>query len=263
MRGRPVPATADRTRPQPQPTSLRDFRWPLTLIVLSLIGLAAYLITVAWTRDALDNALERVEGIAEDFQTGTITTTFLAALPELTPIPGGNLEVASAKMTETLIRSDEKRLFWDYVSLGETVTEAKVPVTYRYHLRLNDPWRLEISGRTCIVRAPKIRPSLPPAVHLSEIERRVETGWLRFDGREQLDALEKSIIPSLEAYASDPRHLNLVRDSSRRSVADFVRNWLLKEKRWSADGVQSIIVVFADEEFDDSSHFQPVRIEEE
>jgi hypothetical protein len=122
-----------------------------------------------------------------------------------------------------------------------------VPVSFRYHLRLSDPWRLAARDQVCLVLAPSIRPTLPPAIHTDELERRAESGWARFDKNDQLDALERSMTPTLEQRAADPAHLQLVREACRQSVAAFVKKWLMREGQWRSDRFNSIVVLFPDE----------------
>jgi len=185
--------------------------------------------------------------VAEKFHSGTITNRFLAAIPELSSARTGLLELATAQVTETFIRSEEKRIFWDWISLGETVTEIRVPVTYRYHVRLADPWRLETSGQTCVVHAPSLRPSLPPAIRTEKMEKKTERGWLESNADQQMTDLEKSITPTLEEYAKDKHHLDFVREECRKTLAEFVKSWLLKEDYWRSDRFHTIVVLFEDE----------------
>jgi hypothetical protein len=83
---------------------------------------------------------------------------------------------------------------------------------------LADAWRVDISGQTCLVYAPRLRASLPPAIHTDQMEKNTEQNWLRFDGEQQMAELEKSMTPTLEVYAADERHLNLVREQCRKIV---------------------------------------------
>ena len=159
-----------------------------------------------------------------------------------------------------ITRSDERRVLWDTFSLGVTTTEIRVPVTYRYHLRLSDDWRLEVDGQVCYVLAPEIRPSLPPAIHTDRMEKRTEADWLRFNEEDQMAALERSITPTLEAYAGDERHLGVIRENARRAVEDFVKTWLLREEQWGIERVHAIEVVFPDE--DPTARPSPLEIEE-
>jgi hypothetical protein len=106
---------------------------------------------------------------------------------------------------------------------------------------------VQISGDTCVVHAPRIHPTQPPAIHTEGLERRVDEGWLRFDTPEQLERLESSITPRLRQLAGDPRHIGLVRETARRTVAEFLRAWLLREEQWRQDHLTRIKVVFGDE----------------
>ncbi|PAW83309.1 MAG: hypothetical protein B9S33_14010 [Pedosphaera sp. Tous-C6FEB] len=212
--------------------------WVKLAIVLLLCGTMLLV-----TRMVLD----RTTGLAEKFRQQHITETFTSALPTFARTPGGNLELATANSTETLSRTDERTIAWDLIYLGKTVSEISVPVTYRYHLVLRDPWKLDVVGNTCVVRAPAIRPSLPPAIHTDQMQKRSEAGWARFDEREQMAALERSLTPWLTRHAGDPRRLALVREQCRKTVAEFVRDWLLREDHWRHDRFTAVQVVFADE----------------
>ncbi len=250
----PFLMSSDR-RPTDWKQVVASYRWPLVVVCLALIPVLLYVVTLRQAAkaggevaDLLSGAADRAEAVARGFLSANITETFLASIPEIDAGGSGNLEVAKAEITETFTRSDERRIFWDSVSLGTTTTEIQVPVTYRYHLRLDDPWRLEVSGQTCLVFAPPIRPTQPPAIHTDRMTQRVEEDWLRFDAEEQLDELRSSITPRLVARASGNKHLTLVREASRRTVAEFIRSWLLREDQWHDDRFHAITVVFADEE---------------
>jgi hypothetical protein len=232
-----------RTQNSSRQAILLSLRWPVALVAMGLIALIGYIWTVRSTKE-VGAQLGR---IAEQFHSGTITHRFLAAIPELSSAGTGLLELATAQMTETFSRSEEKRIFWDWIYLGETVTEIRVPVTYRYHVRLADPWRLEISGQTCVVHAPSLRPSLPPAIHTEKMEKKTERGWLGSDADQQMTDLEKSITPTLEAYARDKHHLDFVREECRKTLAEFVKRWLLKEDFWRSDRFHTIVVLFEEE----------------
>ena len=39
-----------------------------------------------------------------------------------------------------------------------------------------------------------------------------------------------------------------MRESSRRTVANFVRSWLLREDQWRSDRFHAVKVIFADED---------------
>lgn len=227
---------------------LHGWRWPIALVLVSLIGFLAYRETLVQARRAAGAAAKVMEKAAQGLLSGNVTETFVSSIPEFDPDGAGNLELATLTATETFSRSDERKILWDTFSLGVTATEIRVPVTYRYHLRLDDSWYLEIRGSVCYVRAPSIRPSLPPAIHTDRMEKRSEQSWLRFDANDQMTALERSITPTLIRYARDERHLGLVRENARREVEHFVKIWLLREDQWGADRVNVVRVVFPDEQ---------------
>jgi hypothetical protein len=241
-----------------RPSLLISWRWPLAVILICLFPLIAFWLllressqaahdTVRHIGQGIDYAVRKAESIAEKFKQGKITTTFVAAIPQISGTGIGNLELATASTTETFRREDSLSIFGDRIPLGTTISEIRVPVTYRYHLRLSDPWRLEVSNQTCIVHAPRIRPSLPPAIDTERMEKKSEAGWARFNKQEQLDELEKNVTPTLKLYSRDPKHLSLVREECRKTVAEFVKKWLLREEQWRQDRFHTIKVIFADE----------------
>ena len=217
------------------------------LVIIAALALVAYLKTVGGVKDTVDRVIGKVPEIARNFTTGNITHTFRESIPHITSTQGDVLELAVFRCDETFKRTDEKWTGWGWGYLGTTVAEIRVPVSFRYHLLLSDPWRLAARDQVCLVLAPQIRPSLPPAIHTAEIERRAESGWARFDKNDQLDELERSMTPSLEQRAGDPAHLQLVREACRQSVAGFVKKWLMREGQWRNDRFTSIVVVFPDE----------------
>jgi hypothetical protein len=246
------------------PSPLHAWRWPLVVVAVALVALLAareLRETVRdggrATADAVRAAGEGAADIAARFATGTITETFISAIPRLSPDGGLKLELAAFEAVETLSRTDDRRVLFDLVPLGATVSEIRVPVTYRYHLRLDEPWRLAVEGGTCLVDAPAIRPTLPPAIHTDRMEKRSESGWLRFDEAEQMAALERGLTPALAERAADPDHLELVRERCRLRVADFVRSWLLLEDQWGEGRFTTVVVRFADERHDPPTAIRP------
>jgi hypothetical protein len=230
----------------------KPFPWATTVIaaavvILAALALYAYLKTMRGMKETVDKVISTAPEIARNFITGNITHTFRESIPQITSTRGDILELAVSRCDETFKRTDEKWAGWGWVYLGTTIVEIRVPVTFRYHLRLSDSWRLAARDQTCLVLAPRIRPSLPPAIHTEEMERRAESGWARFDKNEQLDELERGMTPSLEQRARDAAHLQLVREACRQSVAAFVRKWLMREGQWRSDRFTSIVVLFPDE----------------
>jgi hypothetical protein len=223
----------------------KRFPWATAIVAATIIIVAAFTL-VAFLRTGRE-VRTIVSEVARDFKTGNITHTFRESIPRIASTQGDVLELAVSQSDESFKRSDEKRIGWDYIYLGTTVVEIRVPVTYRYHLRLSDPWRLAARDHVCVVQAPPIRPSLPPAIDTALMEKQAESGWARFDKNDKLDALEQSLTAVLAQRAMDAAHLQLVREACRQSVAEFVKRWLLREEQWRSDRFSVIVVVFPDE----------------
>lgn len=181
------------------------------------------------------------------FQSQHITETFRESLTRIDSSNGDILELATLESDETITKFDMRTLFNDVIYLGTSVAEIKVPAVYRYHLKLSDDWKLETNGNVVTVVAPVIRPSQPPAIRTEKMEKKSESGWLRFNREENLAELEKSVTPTLEKRAASPGKIKQVREASRKSVAEFVKNWLMREDLWKDSRLGAIVVVFADE----------------
>lgn len=184
------------------------------------------------------------------FKTRTITNTFISDIPVIISTRGKVLELVKLESTEFFEKKDAG-YFWG-IFICENVARIRVPVTYRYHLLLSDPWELAARNNVCIVRAPMFKPSQPPAIHTDRMEKEAEGGWARFDKRQTLDDLERELTPNLRARAGDPRHVDLAREHCRNSVADFVKEWLISRAQWT-NRFDSIVVVFPNERTFNSS----------
>ena len=247
----PAPANSGDGQPDPMagfPQWVRILnlcKWPIALVSVCGMCLIAYFVALKVTKEAagkvgqgfkqsVAEVKDAAAEIAGRFSAGYITETFTSAIPELDS-EGMNLETAVMRVDETFRRTDARTALWDSVYLGTTTTEIRVPVTYRYHLDLVGPWQLDVRGQTCVVQAPAFQPTLPPAIHTQLMRKNSDRGWARFNEAEQMTELERSITPTIQRYADDVRHRRLVREECRKSVAEFVRTWLLKEDQWRED----------------------------
>ncbi|MCP4896226.1 MAG: hypothetical protein GY906_04555 [bacterium] len=235
--------------------SLLNARWAIVVVIVAVLG---YLSILQFCRSANEVSKSGVDtaravgdaaaAVAKGLHSGNVTTRFVAAIPHLLPQDSVRLELAAFEATETIARSDERLVLWDKFSLGTNVTEIRVPVTYRYHLEMGDPWHLTIRDGICTVQAPQIRPTLPPAIHTDRMEKNSQRGWGRWDADDQMEELERSVTPTLILRAKNDDHLTMVREECRSNVAEFVRAWLLREDHWRRDRLTAIVVRFADEE---------------
>jgi hypothetical protein len=218
----------------------RQFPWVTAIIAATVLALAligAALLFLSW---------HKLGALAGQFKTGHITTTFSEDIPTIVSTHGDVLELATLTSTETFTREDTTTYAWGYLPASTTTAEIRVPVTYRYHLRLSEPWHLATRGNVCIVQAPQFQASLPPAIDTGRMEKRAANGWATFDKTVLLDELEKDITRHISKRATDPKHLDLVREQCRKSVAEFVKKWLADKLQWP-DRINAIIVVFPDE----------------
>lgn len=195
-----------------------------------------------------DIVREGMTWLSANMVTQDINETFRQSVTRIISTDGDILEIATMETDETVTKYDMKSLFNQTVYLGTTVSEIRAPVVYRYHIKLSDPWQLRVQNGHCIVHAPEIRPSQPPAIRTEGMEKKSEAGWFRFNAAESLAALEKNLTPTLEKRAGNRSHINLVRESSRKSVAEFVKKWLLQRQLPPSEGpVTTVTVLFPDE----------------
>src|SRR5690606_7728235 len=138
-------------------------------------GLAVYLAflrqvdrTIAKTTGTVDKvvdaAREAASQLAKAFSPAEGVATF-HEWRELTVVSGtgSHLEIATAEATERFARTTNYQVKGWKLPLSTNVSEITVPATYRFHIDLNDEWRLVPEGKRLLVRAPKVRPTLPVA----------------------------------------------------------------------------------------------------
>ena len=169
-----------------------------------------------------------------------------SGVPVVMRTPGGLLEIATVTVHERFKREDTRH-FWG-IPLGTTVSIIQVPVVYRYHIPLAREWPIRIHGKTAVVHAAEVQPSLPPAIDTARMEKYTSNGWARFNKDENLQLLERSITPELGSRANDPAIRRLAIDAGRQTVREFVTTWLLKEQGWQRDSAYQVRVLFPGEQ---------------
>ena len=170
-------------------------------------------------------------------------TAASASVPLVMHTSGGRLEVATVTVTEAFKLANPKELLG--INLGTTVSQVQVPVIYRYFIEMAKEWPITLAGQTLIVQAGEIKTQLPVAFDTRTIEKYTTSGWARFNKTENLDKLERSLSPLLEARA--PGYKKLAIESARKSVSDFVTSWLLKHHP-QPDGTAPRVQVYFPEE---------------
>lgn len=160
---------------------------------------------------------------------------------------GDRLELASVETIEIFRENDD--LKFGVIPLGTTVTEIRVPVVYRFHVALVEGLKVSVTKHgdltRCVVRAPALRATLPPAIQTAGIEKRAENGWARFNADDNLATMEKNLTAELVLRA--PRKAVLAQDKARAQLAGFISRWLVKDGLWGDAGVREVVVLFPGE----------------
>lgn len=160
---------------------------------------------------------------------------------------GGLLEVSTVHSTE---RFDKKFVYSLFgVKVGETMPHIRVPAVYRYHIELAPEWKILRTDNVFTVVTPPVRPSLPVAVDFDHMEKDVGGTWilLPFNRGADLDSLEREIGLTLAGKAASRAYLQLQREEARKTVAEFVKKWLVTQAQWTTESRSTIRVYFADE----------------
>ena len=179
----------------------------------------------------------------KDKPQGRVSVTS-ADVPVVMHTSGGRLEVATVTATEIFRRDAPPSTFLG-IDLGNTVSQVRVKVVYRYHIEMAREWPIRFRGAAAVVEAGEMKPTLPVAFDTATLEKETRSGWGRFDKHQNLDELERRMTPELDRRAEGYKSLAL--EAARRSVGDFVRTWLIKERLWPAGTTTSVQVVFPGE----------------
>lgn len=184
---------------------------------------------------------EQVSELVRSFRTGEVRRRFAAFT---TRLEGTNyLQVATLEQAQTFELEDRQALLWGTVELPPVVVRATAPVQYTYYVDLEGTWRFELRDRRVLVTAPPLRFN-KPAVDVSRLRWRVLQGSLLRDEELVKEQLRREI--SGRAAIQARGNLPLVRETARRAVERFVRNWLLQSFPGEAESYQ-VEVLFADE----------------
>lgn len=206
----------------------------IVIIVLAALAGAFYYYSSSWLHHPDHEAIEK---------------EFIAGIPTIFRTPGGNLELVAFKATESIMSSDTVKLpYVNWNIPGATTTVViRVPVIYRYHVRVLDKWEIDVADNNCTIYAPELQPTLPPAIQLEAMEISTFEGPLAWDGDEQQEKLLKGLAPLLEANATDSTKMKLIREEARKTVAEFVQVWLLQRGDWGEKKIDNIKVIFREE----------------
>jgi hypothetical protein len=232
--------------PVPDP----DSRPPDSAGCVRALVIVAVALIAAGTVVALyfgESAKQMLGKVSSGFMTSQTTLKTEEILLEMGRTHGDVLEVASPlKTMETFSRGDVRFGAWGWVYLGTTISEIKVPATYRFHIKLSEMKQARFDDSVLIITAPAIHPTLPVAFDTTAMEKKAEGTWLRFDAEQQLADLEKSITPALATRAEG--HVNSVRENARRDIEEFVQKWIVESRPDYRAKIKAVKVIFPGED---------------
>lgn len=169
-------------------------------------------------------------------------------LPVVMTTHGGRLEVSSVTVYERFKRADALHLFGIDIPGTTADTHLQLRVVYRYYIDMEKSWPLQkLEGGRWLVRAGAVKPTLPVAFDTRDLEVYTDKGWLRVDAQRNLTALLRTLSPELETRAKSAAYLQLATDAGRKTVADFVRHWLLTARQVPDAGQARVTVLFPGE----------------
>lgn len=212
-------------RPKPR---LHGGVWPRTLAIVAIALILAWTLVaifkqvVGLPERLIDKGGKTLVSVAEAFQRGRITHTFISYA---TTVTGASyLQFATLKQMEIFQRKDEAMTLG--IPLPDVIVEARAPVEFTYYLDLKGMWRIALQDRKVCVLAPPIQFN-KPAVDASLIQYEVRKGSIFRRTGPVMEALKERITAETIRRANE--HIPLVREEGRKQTAAFIKTWLLRE----------------------------------
>ena len=158
---------------------------------------------------------------------------------------GGLLEVSTVTAIESFEASQDHTIL--SVPLGKTVSQVRVPATYRYHIELAPEWKIFKNGLDLIVVPPAVKPTLPVAIETDKLESHSSGTWSLVTGTKLTQLLQRSITAELARKAMIPAYVQLQREHARKTIQEFVKKWATNQEGYHHIQPVNIKVFFADE----------------
>lgn len=147
------------------------------------------------------------------------------------PTDGGELLLGKIGRTQTFSTRHVLTVAGIPVSACKSTSSITIPSTTSYKVKLEKQWKVLLRADALVVIAPRVAPLLPVAFDTSGIRKDAE-GCVLLSSQKTLDALERQISNELRTYAESAPYNQLARDAGRKVVAQFVRNWLVKQRQY-------------------------------
>ena len=174
-----------------------------------------------------------------------VCTSEVADRPEVIHIKGGLLEVSTIRSPEPFNASNDETILG--IPIGKTIARIRVPVVYRYHVKLDPDWKVMLKDKTLVVISPPVTLSLPVAIDTEKLEAEASGRWSLLTGESRKADLLKSITKTLAVKAASPSYVNFQREVARQTLKEFVAKWLVTQEQYKAAASYPIKVFFADE----------------
>ena len=149
--------------------------------------------------------------------------------PVVIRIKGGMLEVASVTGTRSFPKSTDPAILGQAISYCREKASWAAPYKITYRLRLGERWQLRYHDGSLIARVPELEPSLPVAFDSAKLRKGAEESCWFVPNQGTRDRALQSISPELEKLAKSPKTKNFARESARKTVVEFLRNWAFKQ----------------------------------
>lgn len=237
----PAPEAARPDRPR-----LRVHVIWASVVVAALLVVAPVVLMQTWrqeNRKDLSGLADLVSGVF----TEDVTHHFFSSVSEAGQ--GHLLELATLRtneaLSETLTRS------WLGIDVESTV-RVDVPVVYRYGVPWDSGWTItlrgtEDSGTRCLVEAPALEPFLPPSVDTSGLTIQSHEAMLGPRVADSRNRLIRQLTPWASRMARSPEYHSLVRELARRTLTEYVQQWLLTTELTGVDSTITVDARFADD----------------
>lgn len=174
--------------------------------------------------------------LASAFNQRTISTAFASYATSLAA--NQFLQFATLRQVELFTQTDQATTGFGYLPLPDVIVEAQAPVEYTYYLDLKAKWDFTLTNGVIYVLAPPIRFN-KPAIDASEITYEIKRGSVLRNEEQARENLKKSLTSLAHLRARE--HVQLVRETGRRQVTEFVETWLAKN---FSDGAKHPVKVF-------------------
>lgn len=215
----------------------------VVLLLLAVTGGAM----LKWVADAPIRAVRALQSMLQVEYSDQVNLFFrVNALS-----PHSHFVVASLEEMVTGAYISDKTLAG--IDLGATSLEYRFPVTFLYAIDFSGDkpidFRVTPETRTLVAIFPEVE-LLAVETDLGALEKELSVGWARMraqSGREVQQRFSDNVMRDLRAKGKHHSNIYLVRETARRQLAGFVQDYLLHQQRFGEDGVEIIVVRFANE----------------